>query len=60
MIMRPIYKIVNYDGDPVEGTFYSSELQKVQKSHNDLFKVEKVLKRRKRNVATELLVKWLG
>ncbi|XP_060578728.1 uncharacterized protein LOC132735754 [Ruditapes philippinarum] len=53
-------RLVDYDGDSVEGTFYSSELQKVQKSRDDIFKVEKVLKRRRRNGLTEVLVKWLG
>jgi len=56
----PIYKIVDYDGDAVMGTFYSSELQKVSKTREDLFKVEKVLKRRTRNGIKEAFVKWLG
>ena len=56
----PVYKIVDYDGDPIKGTFYNSELQKVDKTRDDLFKVEKVLKRRKRNGITEVYVKWSG
>ncbi len=55
-----VYKIVDYDGDPIEGTFYDSELQKVDKGRDDLFKVEKVLKRRRRNRVKEVYVKWLG
>ena len=56
----PVYKVIDYDGDPIEGSFYSSELQKVDKSRDDLFKVEKVLKRRKRNGIKEVYIKWLG
>ncbi|XP_069136808.1 uncharacterized protein [Argopecten irradians] len=56
----PIYKIIDYDGDPITGTFYNIELQKVSKGRDDLFKVEKILKRRKRNGIKEVYVKWLG
>ncbi|XP_033756256.1 uncharacterized protein LOC117339000 [Pecten maximus] len=56
----PIYKIIDYDGDSIAGTFYNSELQKVNKGRDDLFKVERVLKRRKRNGIQEVYVKWLG
>ena len=55
-----VYKLVDYDGDVIQGTFYSSELQKVNTGRDDLFKVEKVLKRRKRNGIWEVYVKWLG
>ncbi|XP_033747851.1 uncharacterized protein LOC117332896 [Pecten maximus] len=56
----PVYKIVDYDGDSIKGTFYNSELQKVNKGRDGLFKVEKVLKRRKRSGVKEVDVKWLG
>ena len=56
----PVYKIVDYDGDTIMGTFYSSELQRVDKTRDDLFKVEKILKRRRRNGLTEVLIRWLG
>lgn len=55
-----IYKVVDYDGDPIKGSFYASELQKVNKDRDDLFKVEKVLKRRRMNGVPEVFVKWLG
>ena len=45
----PVYKVMDYDKDPVEGTFYETELQRVNKSRDDLWKIEKVLKRRKFN-----------
>ena len=50
----PAYKITEWDGTPVEGTFYEEDLQKVYVA--DVFRVEKVLKRRK----NQLLVKWKG
>lgn len=56
----PVYKIVDYNGDAIQGTFYNSELQRVSKGRDDLFKVEKVLKRRKRNGISEVYIKWLG
>ena len=50
------YKIKEMDDTPLEGTFYSQDLQKVTVSDDDLYRVEKVLKR-KRN---KLLVHWKG
>ena len=50
----PAYKIKEWDGTPVEGTFYEPDLQKVYVT--DVFRVEKVLKRQK----NRLLVKWKG
>lgn len=43
-----VYKIKDMAEDPIEGTFYESELQKVVKSGDILYRVEKVLKKRKR------------
>lgn len=56
----PLYTLVDYDNDPIDGTFYENELQKVNKNMNDAWKIEKVLKRRIRNRKTELFVKWRG
>jgi hypothetical protein len=53
------YKIVDYVGDPVEGKFYAEELQKVTKS-DDIYRVEKIIKTRKRAGQLEHFVKWLG
>ena len=56
----PVYKIVDYVDDPVQGTFYEPELQRVRKDVNSLFRVENILRKRRRNGRREVFVKWLG
>ena len=56
----PVYKIRDLADDPIEGTFYESELQKVIKSVDILYRVEKVLRKRKRGKTKEMYVKWEG
>ena len=53
-----MYKLVDYDQEPIQGTFYQSELQRVSK--RDAFKVDKILKRRRRKGVSEVFVSWLG
>ena len=50
------YKIKEMDDTPLEGTIYSQDLQKVTVSDDDLYRVEKVLKRK----GNKLLVRWKG
>lgn len=52
----PVYKVKGYDNEPIEGTFYQSQLQKIIHNENKLFLVEKVLKRKK----NEVLVHWMN
>ena len=52
----PQYKVVEWDGTPIQGTFYEEDLQKVVVDDQSLFRVEKVLKRKKGQV----LVRWKG
>ena len=56
----PIYKVTDYAKDPIEGTFYESELQKVNKDKDTLWRVDKVLKKRKRQGKEEWLVSFVG
>jgi transposase InsO family protein len=51
------YSIEDYLGEPIKGKFYTQELQKVVK---DVFRIEEVLKTRRRAGKTEYFVKWLG
>ena len=46
----PVYRIKDLEGEELEGTFYEKELQKVNKTDDDLYIVDKVLKRRKRRI----------
>ena len=46
----PLYKVVEWDGTPIEGTFYEQDLQKVQVDDHSLFRVDKVLQRKKGQV----------
>ena len=56
----PVYKVEDLMGETLEGTFYGTELQKVNMD-NDVFIVEKVLKRRRRpDGRTEYFVRWRG
>ena len=50
------YKVSEWDDTPIKGTFYEEDLQKVQASDDDLFRIEKVLRRKKDRV----LVRWQG
>ena len=43
---------------PIEGTFYEEELQRVKRP--DIFRIEKVLKKRTKDKNTEYLVRWSG
>jgi hypothetical protein len=55
-----LYKVKDWDGEEVKGTWYESELQHIDKNKDDLWKIEKVLKTRRRQGIKELFVKWLG
>jgi len=56
----PVYKVKDYSGEELDGTFYEQELQKIAKEESDSYRVEKVMKKRKRKGKMEYLVKWLG
>jgi hypothetical protein len=56
---RPPVCLVKGDhGEILEGTFYAEELQKVIKT-DDVYKIEPILKKRKKGRRVQYLVKWL-
>ena len=44
---KDIYIIADIDGDKIKGTFYRYELQKINKTETDTYKIEKIIKRKK-------------
>ena len=47
------YKITDYNGEEIQDSFYEPELQKISQ---DVFRIEKVLRRK----GDKSLVKWMG
>ena len=56
---RPIYKLTDDSGEILEGSFHEEELQNVIKEDN-IFRIESILRKKKRGIDTFLLVKWKG
>lgn len=56
----PVYKVADFDGDVIVGTFYEQELQQVHKNEDALWIIESILKKRKRRGTDEYLVKYEG
>ncbi len=54
------YEIEDYDGESIAGKFYTEELQKVTKTADALYDIERVIKTRRRAGVTEHFVKWVG
>ena len=56
----PMYKLKDWNDEPIIGSFYTSELSGVSKDVDSLFFIEKVLKKEKERGKTQLFVKWDG
>lgn len=54
-----VYRIKDYEGEELQGTFYEQELLRFEKD-DDVYQVETVFKQRKRQGKIEYFVKWLG
>ena len=53
-----MYKLNDFEDEPIKGTFYQPELQKISIKDDKLWKIEKLIKTRKRRGKTEYFVKW--
>lgn len=57
----PVYRLKEFDGDELEGSFYEQELQRVNTlGDQQTYKIEQILKKRKNGKKMEYFVKWLG
>jgi ribosomal protein S6 len=55
-----IYELENLLGEKIEGIWYKPELQIVKYDENTIYRIDKILGKRKRNGITEVCVKWKG
>jgi len=56
-----MFKLKDLEGEPLEGKFYATELQKVHPpEEGQMWQIEKVIKKRSIGGKKELFVKWFG
>ena len=53
----PTYRLKDFNGEEIQGSFYEPELQHTDQ---EVYRIEKVLRRRTRNGVKEVFVKWKG
>ena len=56
---KAIYKLKDYFAEPISGSFYGSELSRVNINADSLFNIERVVRERGRGKNKEYFVKWL-
>ena len=56
----PMYELKDYNNEVIQGFFYEAELQLAYIDSDILYKIEEILKKRKKNGEVEILVKWKG
>ena len=55
----PVYTLMDWENDVINGTFYEPELQAVDVDATTEYYIDKILKKRVRNKQREVLVQWL-
>ncbi|GFW78105.1 chromo domain-containing protein [Trichonephila clavipes] len=56
----PTYVLQDLSGKEIAGRFYAEELQKINKTSNDFWAIEKIIHTKGRGSSRQLLVKWVG
>jgi hypothetical protein len=56
----PVYQVKDLNDTDILGVFYEKELQSVNKKDDEEYRIEKILKKRKRKGKLEYFVRWLG
>lgn len=54
----PVYKLADYDGEPIQGSFYDAELQKVTVRKDKVYQVDTILKQRTVKGKKQAFVRW--
>jgi len=54
----PMYKLTDYEGEKVTGTFYTKEIQKITSSPRNFFVIDKIIDERKINNIYEVKVSY--
>ena len=57
---QPLYRIKDWSGEKVKGTFYTYELQHVNIDENDLFLIDEIIKYRGSGKQKEAKIHWKG
>ncbi|GBN99062.1 Putative uncharacterized transposon-derived protein F54H12.3 [Araneus ventricosus] len=56
----PTFALQDLSGKEIAGRFYAEVLQKIDKSDNNLWAIEKIIRTKGRGTSRQLLVKWVG
>ncbi|GFX84893.1 uncharacterized transposon-derived protein F54H12.3 [Trichonephila clavipes] len=56
----PTYTLQDFNSKEIEGRFYNEELQKIDKSTNDYWAIEKIIRTKGKGASRQLFVKWVG
>jgi hypothetical protein len=57
---RPVYEVEDLNKSPNDGLFYGAELTPVRISKRTVYRIDKVIKQRRRRGILEYLVSWRG
>ena len=57
---QPIYKIKDWFDEPIQGTFYQAELQKVDAPEEEFWKINDILRYKGVGRTKKALVSWIG
>lgn len=56
----PVYKLSDTQNEIVEGVFYGPDLQRVIKPDTELYKIDRILRRKGKGRDQQVLVRWQG
>lgn len=56
----PMYKLTDWDGEEIKGSFYDHEVQKVHETPDRVWKIEKIVQKKRFRGRWKYLVKWEG